>query len=143
MATGSFSEISNYDWAPTSTYQTIQSMILAEVEQGLWANEDHIDGWCFILASPLQGVNNSWVTYTYQLMSDNTQTTTVIWPAGWPAPSENINGQLPSHFFSKQSTGGGSTSTPGAIGIAVEEVLYETYTSPSGQPTYKAAGACL
>jgi hypothetical protein len=141
MATSSFSEISTYSWAPTSTYETIQSMIQAEVNQGLWANEAHIDGWCCILASPLQGANNSWLTYTYQLISDNTQTATVIWPAGWPAPSENINGQLPQHFFSNQTKSG--SSTPGAIGVGMKAVLYETYASPSGQPTYKAAGACL
>lgn len=139
----SFADVNTYEWAPTAAYQSLQTMIQNEVSQGLWANEDHIDGWCFILVSSPQGVNSSWVTYTYQLRSDNTQKATVIWPAGWPAPAENINGQLPSHFFSNQTTGSGTTMQSGAVGVSVEEVLYMTYASPTSPPTYKIAGECM
>lgn len=139
MATSSFADISG--WLP-EVYSTIQDMIQDEVNQGLWENQEHIDGWCAIAVSPTQGINNSWVTYTYQLMSNNDQTTTITWPAGWPAPAENINGELPGHFFSG-STSGGSTKTPGAIGVGIENILFETYAAPANQPTYKIAGTCV
>ncbi len=138
MATSSFADISN--WQPTTTYEAIQTTIQNQVTQGLWANEMHIDGWCMVEVSGPIGLNNSWVTYTYQLISDNTQTATVIWPAGWPAPSENINGQLPTFFTS--GTTSGSSKAPGAIGVQIEAALYQTSPAPSGQPTYKAAGEC-
>jgi hypothetical protein len=140
MATSSFADISN--WLPTEAYESVQSMIQNEVSQGLWDNQTHIDGWCMIAVSPTQGLNNSWVTYTYQLISDNTQTTTVIWPSGWPAPAENINGELPGHFFSGGTTGG-STETSDSVGVGVEAVLYETYAAPANPPTYKTAGDCV
>jgi hypothetical protein len=141
MATSSFADISN--WQPTATYGTIQAMIQNEVSQGLWANQMHIDGWCTVAVSGPIGLGNSWVTYTYQLISDNTQTATVIWPAGWPAPAENINGELPSHFFSNSTTStGGSTVVSGAVGVQIEAALYQTSAAPGNQPTYKVAGEC-
>lgn len=139
MATRSFADIS--DWQPTTAYQEIQAMIQDEVNQGLWDNLEHIDTWCMIAVSPTQGLENSWVTYTYHLISDHTQTATVIWPACWPAPAENVNGQLPHHFFSA-GTASGSSKTPTSIGVSIEAALYETYTAPAKQPTYKAAGDC-
>lgn len=132
MATGSFADISN--WLPEAAYSAIQTMIQNEVSQGLWENQDHIDGWCTIATSPKQGLDNSWVTYTYQLISDNTQTITVIWPAGWPAPAENINGELPGHFFSSETAGG----LAGGSGP-----IHKTYAAPANQPTYKIAGDCV
>lgn len=139
MATSSFADIS--EWQLAEAYQEIQAMIQDEVNQGLWENQMHIDTWCMIAISPTQGQENSWVTYTYHLISDHTQTATVIWPAGWPAPAENINGQLPSHFFSAGTTSG-SSGTPTAVGVSTGMVLYETYAAPANQPTYKAAGDC-
>ncbi|MGH2480275.1 MAG: hypothetical protein ACRDHW_11515, partial [Ktedonobacteraceae bacterium] len=115
MTTSSFANTSSLSWQPASAYQTILSTIQNEVNQGLWTNQEHIDDWCCILVSPPQGMNNSWVIHTYQLTKNSSQQTTVIWPAGWPAPSENINGQLPSHFFSS-----GSAATPKAVTINPE-----------------------
>ena len=135
MATSSFVDISN--WLPEA-YATIQSMIQEEVNQGLWSNQGHIDGWCTIAVSPTQGMNNSWVIYTYQRISDSSQTMTVIWPAGWPAPAENINGELPAHFFSSSTTG-----TSGATSLSIQKALFETYAAPANRPTYKEAGKCV
>ncbi|MGH2509443.1 MAG: hypothetical protein ACRDHZ_18860 [Ktedonobacteraceae bacterium] len=142
MATNSFDGISNCDWPSVAAYQNLQSVIQAEVAQGLWANQLHVDGWCFILASPPQGVNNSWVTYTYRGISDNTQTTTVIWPVGWPAPAEDINGQLPSHFFTDIMISS-ATTTSDTVGVNSIGLLYETYAAPASQPSYKPAGDCV
>lgn len=147
MATNSFDGITNYVWQPTTGYEQLQSNIQAEVDQGLWANQTHIDGWCLIASLPSQGFNNSWVTYTYQSKADNTQTTTVIWPAGWPAPAENINGQLPSHFFTSSApttstTSSSATMSPNVVSVNSIEMLYQVYTAPTAQPTYKIAGEC-
>lgn len=142
MTTNSFADIGSYNWQPVSAYQTVQSLIQQEVDQGLWANQAHVDGWCSTSVAPVQGADNSWVIYTYQLISDSTQTTTVVWPAGWPAPAENINGQLPNHFFSGGTTSS-STTTDSVSRVPTRQALYETYASPTGQPTYKAAGACI
>lgn len=137
MATDSFADINQYDWLPITAYQTILSLILAEVEQGLWANSAHPDDWCCINTSPPHGVNNSWVTYTYQLISDITQALSLVWPAGWSPPAENINGELPSHFFA-----GATTSMPtGAAPTA--QPFHETYAAPATQPAYKSAGLCV
>lgn len=138
MATSSFEDASTLSWEPSSVYQEILSAIQDEVEQGLWTNQERIDGWCCIDVSPPQGQNNSWVTYTYQLTKDTTQQMTVIWPAGWSAPAENINGQLPCHFFS-----GGSSSTPDAVVIGLEVDFYKANAAPNAQPTYKLAGSCI
>lgn len=136
MATSSFADVSSWQ---SAQYQTIQSTIQQEVAEGLWENEDHVDGWCLVATSPPQGFNNLWVIYTYQLISDPTHTTTVVWPANWSAPAENINGQLPSYFFtgqvasSIQPRGGGGENQP----------FYQVYAPPSSRPTYKLAGDCL
>lgn len=135
MANSSFYNVSSQNWLPETIYQTIQVTIQEEVDQGLWANQAHTDGWCCIFTSQPQGVNNSWVTYTYQLISDNTQKATVVWPAGWPPPAENINGLLPSHFFSSQSS---LLASAGSIGS-----LSQTSAAPAFQPTYKPAGECI
>jgi hypothetical protein len=141
MATSSFEGITDHNWQPATTYQAVQSTIQAEVEQGLWANQVKPNGWCFIQTSPPLGANASWVTHTYQSISDRTQTASVIWPAGWPAPAENVNGQLPSHFFTNAPTSG-TTVTPGIMSIGTEP-LHETTTAPTSQPTYKPAGECV
>lgn len=141
MATSSFADTSTYTWQPTSVYQTIQSTIQNEVNQGLWANTEHIDGWCCIQVSPPQGLNNSWVIYTYQLIRDSSQKTTVIWPAGWPAPAENTNGHLPSYFFSSGTTS--SSGTSGIASINTEKALYQTQNAPTSAPAYKTAGSCI
>lgn len=137
MATSSFEDVSTLSWQPSSVYQEILSTIQGEVEQGLWTNEERIDGWCCIEVSPPQGQNESWVIYTYQLIADTTQQMTVIWPAGWSAPAENINGQLPCHFFS-----GGSSSTTEVAIINPEVAFYKANAAPGTQPTYKLAGSC-
>lgn len=137
MATSSFASTSVYNWQPVTVYQAIQSTIQSEVDQGLWANQVNSDGWCCVATSPPQGANSSWVVYTYQLISDRTQKTTVVWPAGWPPPAENINGQLPSHFFS-----GPSNSSSGVVSQNTEP-LYQVYPSPTTQPVYKSAGTCV
>lgn len=142
MATSSFADASATSWQPSSAYQTIQTTIQNEVSQGLWTNAEHIDGWCCIQTSPPQGANNSWVIYTYQLIRDTTQKATVIWPAGWPPPAENINGQLPSHFFSG-STSSGSTATPQIAMINPTTLLYQTQNAPTTAPAYKVAGECV
>lgn len=139
MATISFADISNYNWQPTTVYQAIQTLIQEEVNQGLWTNEAHIDSWCFVLVSSPWGVNNSWVTYTYQLSTDTTQRKTVNWPCGWPAPSENINGDLPHHFFSGIANAPTSGLSPAVIGGAP----HASSASPSGQPAYRIAGDCV
>lgn len=138
MATTSFANISSLNWQPSTTYQAVQETIQAEVDQGLWENEVHIDAWCMIAVSELQGVGDSWVVYTYQNKNDHSQTATVLWPAGWPAPAENKNGQLPGHFFVRSSSGTGQN--PGALAAIV---LSDTDIAPTTQPTYKPAGSCL
>ena len=136
MATSSFADVSNWQSAQC---QTIQSTIQQEVAQGLWENGDHKDTWCMVATSPVQGFDNLWIIYTYQLISDPTQITTVPWPANWPAPAENINGQLPGYFFSGQVAssiqprGGGGETQP----------FFQVYAPPSPQPTYKLAGECV
>ncbi len=146
MATDSFVDIIDYNWLPTTAYQEVLAMIQAEVEQGLWANQAHLDGWCNIATSAPHGVNNSWVTYTYQLISDITKTITLIWPVGWPPPAENINGELPGHFFAGTATGT-ATITPeetvsSGSGTITAQPLHKTYAAPAGQPTYKPANMC-
>lgn len=138
MTTHSFSDISSQNWQPTTTYQVIQEAIQSEVEQGLWENEAHIDTWCTIAVSEAQGVDNSWVTHTYQNTSNPSQTTTVLWPANWPPPAENKFGQLPSHFFIRQAHGTGTR--PGVLAVLV---LSEVEAAPNSQPTYKPAGICI
>ncbi len=138
MATSSFEDISTQSWEPTSLYQEIQTRIQSEVDQGLWANQEQIYGWCNLLTSTPYGVNNSWVTHTYQRIGDPTQTSTVIWPAGWPAPAENINGELPTHFFAS------ATNTPsGGPNDSLALPLPQTSAAPTTTPTYKPAGSCL
>ncbi len=141
MATHSFAEISNYNWQPTTAYQAIQSMIQNEVNQGLWANQIHPNDWCCISTTPPQGAQNSWVTYTYQRISDHTQTDTVTWPVGWPAPADNINGQLPSHFFTGTTNGSGATSE--AMGVSIGVALFTAQAAPSSSLAYKPAGECM
>lgn len=133
----SFANISGLNWQPTTTYQSVQTGIQTEVDQGLWDNDVHIDIWCTIAVSETQGVDNSWVTYTYRNGNDNSQST-VLWPAGWPAPAENKNGQLPSHFFVRRTSGGGTN--PGGIAILV---LSDVATAPTIKPPYKVAGTCI
>lgn len=136
MPTTSFSDISSVNWQPSTTYQAVQSSIQSEVNQGVWDNDAHIDIWCTIAVSPPQGVNNSWVTFTYS--NSNSQTQTVLWPSGWPAPAEDKNGRLPSHFFVR--TTGGTGAHPGAIAV---QVLSDTDTAPAAQPAYRVARACI
>lgn len=140
MATNSFADISTHNWEPTSMYQELQSLIQNEVNQGLWANQAQPNGWCNVVTSAPHGVNNSWVTHTYQRISDPTQTCTVTWPAGWPAPAENINGELPAHFFASTST-----TSPGALStsIAEAEPLSRTSAAPATPPSYKPVGECV
>jgi hypothetical protein len=117
----------------TSLYQTIQLMIEEEVTQGLWENHEHLDTWCTINSAPAQGFENLWVVHTYQRMGDPTETLTVIWPVDWPAPAENINGELPCHFFSGQTTKGTALALP----------TFQVSAPPASQPTYKPAGECI
>lgn len=117
----------------TSLYQALQSMIEEEVAQGLWENQEHLDTWCTINTSPAQGFENLWVLHTYQRMGDSTETITVIWPAQWPAPAENINGELPCHFFSGSATKGTALAMP----------TFQVSAPPAFQPTYKPAGECI
>src|SRR5260370_42051828 len=112
MATNSFADITNHNWQ--SAFQSIQSMIQKEVEQGLWANYAQPTGWCSISVSPPHGGNNSWTTHTYCHTKDSTQTASLIWPAGWPSPAENVNGDLPCHFFAGTST---ISSTAGVTAV--------------------------
>jgi hypothetical protein len=146
MATDSFANVSHTNWLPATAYQSIQTSIQQEVGQGVWANREHTDGWCFIGASTPYGINNSWVTYTYQLISDSTQTATVIWPAAWPAPAENINGQLPTHFFNVTFNTAASSNImgldSGESGAITTQPLYQLYVAPVNKVTYKAAGIC-
>lgn len=146
MATSSFGDISSCTWPSVAAFQQCQATIQNEVEQGLWDNGMHIDGWCLIATSGPQGSGNTWVAYTYQNKADNTQTATVIWPAGWPAPAENINGQLPSNFFTGSTSAtatSGTTAVANAMVVNSIEVLYQVYDAPTSQPTYKAAGECV
>src|SRR4051812_10610169 len=106
MPTPSFSDISSHNWLPSTIYEVVQSTIQEEVEQGHWENEAHIDTWCTIAVSEVQGVDNTWVTHTYCNKNDRSQITTVLWPASWPPPAENIHGHLPSHFFVRRSRSG-------------------------------------
>jgi len=130
MATSSFDFIE--DWEST-LYQTIQLMIQEEVTQGLWENEAHLDTWCAINTSPTQGFGNLWVEHTYQRQDDPSQTITVVWPAQWPAPAENINGELPCHFFSGQTSSRNTLARP----------TFQISAPPAYQPTYKPAGECI
>jgi hypothetical protein len=130
MATSSFAYIENWE---SNLYQTIQSIILEEVTQGLWENQDHLDTWCAVDRSPTQGFENLWVLHTYQRLNNPSQTITVIWPADWPAPAENINGELPCHFFSGQT---GSKT-------ALVMPPFQVSAPPTFQPVYKPAGECI
>lgn len=137
MATGSFADIENHNWQPGTSYQSVQTQIQQEVNQGLWQNQAHPDTWCCIQTSAPHGTGNSWVTHTYQHSSNPTLKGSVVWPAGWPPPAENINSVLPSHFFGS-STGGGGTA-PGALSLPVSQ----TTSAPTSQPGYKPAGLCM
>lgn len=150
MATSSFEDISEQVWEPTSSYQTLQIMIQSEVEQGLWINQTQPDGWCLIATSDPHGVSDSWVTHTYQYISDLTQTSVVIWPAGWPAPAENINGDLPCHFFASGSTVSNtsvstsvSTTSTEASSGSMAVPFSQTSAAPTTPPTYRIAGRCV
>ncbi len=138
MANSSFEDISTHNWGPASTYQALQTLIQNEVNQGLWANQAQPQGWCSIATSAPHGVNNSWVTHTYQQINNPTQTSVVVWPAGWPAPAENIHGELPAHFFASAST-----TSHGAVDASIAEPLSQTSAAPTTPPTYKPTGQCV
>lgn len=138
MASSSFEDISTQNWEPASLYQAVQSRIQSEVDQGLWANQVQPHGWCNVLTSAPHGVNNSWVTHTYQRIGDPTQTSTVTWPAGWPAPAENINGELPTHFFASAANTSSSVHND-SLALPLPQV----FAAPVTPPTYKPAGECL
>jgi cytoskeletal protein RodZ len=153
MATSSFANINDQNWEPTSMYQQVQIMIQSEVDQGLWENHEQPSGWCLIATSDPHGVSSSWVTHTYQQISDTTQTSTVIWPASWPPPAENVNGELPAHFFSSVSTTVTQTSafSPTSLSAGASTTgegntakpLSQTSAAPVNPPTYRVAGQCV
>ena len=146
MATDSFANVSKVTWEPVTAYQSIQTSIQQEVGQGLWANQERTDGWCCIGTSSPYGVNNSWVTYTYQLISDIAQTASVIWPAGWSAPAENINGELPNNFFAVTFNSAASSNImgldPGSGSGTTTTPLYALHAAPVSKLVYKTAGIC-
>lgn len=130
MATSSFAYIENWE---STLYQTIQSMIQEEVAQGLWENQEHLDTWCTIDSAPVEGFEDLWVLHTYQRQGDSIETITVIWPATWPPPAENINGELPCHFFAGQTGSGTALTLP----------PFQVSAPPTFQPVYKPAGECV
>jgi hypothetical protein len=139
MATDSFSDIGNLSWEPTTAYQEVQSTIQSEVNQGLWANTTSPNDWCSVETSPTYGPNDSWVTINYQSASDPTQTAAVTWPAGWPPPAANTQGQLPSHFFASVAA---PTSGSSSLAESGARPSSTTVAAPAAPPTYKPAGAC-